>query len=235
MPESVDDRPTKAHEYVFLLSRSARYYYDRDAIAEAHTDRRTSKSGKNALRGQASLRPTDTDDSTDRWYAEGGRNARTVWSIATTPFKDAHFATFPPEIPRRAILAGTSLSTCAACGAPHQRVVESVRTLDGEPWEDAPAMRNADIAAPSTVQGVGHWRTATSRRTVEWAPTCACGTAETKPSLVLDPFAGSGTTGVVASGFGRSFVGFELNPRYAEMARGRIARDGAGLFAREAP
>ena len=75
MPESVTDRPTKAHEYVFLLTKSARYYYDAAAIAEPSID--------------------DT------------RNARTVWSITTQPYKGAHFATMPPELARRCILAGS--------------------------------------------------------------------------------------------------------------------------------
>ena len=75
MPESVTDRPTKAHEYVFLLTKSARYYYDAAAIAEPSID--------------------DT------------RNARTVWSITTQPYKGAHFATMPPELARRCIFAGS--------------------------------------------------------------------------------------------------------------------------------
>jgi site-specific DNA-methyltransferase (adenine-specific)/site-specific DNA-methyltransferase (cytosine-N4-specific) len=76
-PESVKDRPTRAHEYLFLFSKSEKYYYDFDAIIEPTTER------------------------------NGSKNRRTVWSINTTPFKDAHFAVFPPSLVQPCILAGS--------------------------------------------------------------------------------------------------------------------------------
>lgn len=102
MPESVRDRPTKAHEYVFLLTKSARYYYDADAIAEPATYPNgmngrgpvTSPHGQGFAAGRS-------DGSTD-----GTRNRRTVWEIATKPYPEAHFATFPPELPDLCIKAG---------------------------------------------------------------------------------------------------------------------------------
>ena len=123
MPESVTDRCTKAHEYLFLLSKSERYRFDAGAIAEPAADRAT-------------------------------RNCRSVWTIQTAPFRGAHFATFPPARVEPCILAGA---------------------------------------------GVG--------------------------DTVLDPFCGSGTTGLVALRHGRKFVGVELNPEYAEIARERIYSD----------
>jgi DNA modification methylase len=88
MPESVTDRPTKSHEYVFLLSKSARYYYDADAIREGDTAR--------------------ASGNKTRVIADGsGRNARSVWTITTKPYAEAHFATFPPELPERCIKAGS--------------------------------------------------------------------------------------------------------------------------------
>jgi DNA modification methylase len=86
MPESVTDRPTKAHEYLFLLTKSARYFYDADAIREGTGDGTTPRK----TNAEASL----------------SRNARSVWEIATQPYPDAHFATFPEELPRRCIAAG---------------------------------------------------------------------------------------------------------------------------------
>jgi DNA modification methylase len=147
MPESVTDRPTKAHEYIFLLSKASTYYYDADAIAEPHTGysrARTDEYNKHHAPGQS---------------AHGGlhrcrglnRNRRSVWNVATQPFPDAHFATFPPKLIEPCILAG-----------------------------------------------------------------CPVG------GTVLDPFTGSGTTGSVANAHGRNFVGIELNPKYAAMARKRI-------------
>ncbi|HEX9704484.1 MAG TPA: site-specific DNA-methyltransferase [Gemmatimonadales bacterium] len=115
MPESVRDRPTKAHEYVLLLSKAERYFYDADAIREPHAtpvERRGNKHGAMALRGQEAIRPRGnlehTDDPAARYYANGGRNARSVWEIATQPYPGAHFATYPERLAERCILAGSA-------------------------------------------------------------------------------------------------------------------------------
>jgi DNA modification methylase len=152
MPESVTDRPTKAHEYVFLLSKSARYYYDAKAIAEEA--QRPEGSGNTARKyGEDRDRPGSHIGASVPWAGDT-RNARTVWSIATQPFKGSHFATMPPELARRCILAGSKAG-----------------------------------------------------------------------DMVLDPFGGAGTTGLVADRLGRDATLIELNPAYAEMARQRIAGD----------
>ena len=106
MPESVTDRPTSAHEHIFLLTRSRRYYYDADAIGERSVtvgDTRHLRTDNTQEFGRGG------DDSRMRTGNPTGefRNARNVWSIATMPYKEAHFATFPPELPRRCILAGS--------------------------------------------------------------------------------------------------------------------------------
>jgi DNA modification methylase len=105
MPESVTDRPTKAHEYIFLLSKSARYYYDANAIAEPISEVRTGRShgpgqnlGLKAFRSEAGA-----------GFNVGAveRNRRSVWTVATTAYADAHFATFPPALVQPCILAGS--------------------------------------------------------------------------------------------------------------------------------
>ncbi len=122
MPESVTDRPTKSHEYVFLLTKSERYFYDADAIREPHT------SGENTANGLAARaeigdpngkrgNTKSMNDGKDRTKPPSrpvgyvghvnGRNARTVWEIATKPYQAAHFATFPPELASRCIKAGS--------------------------------------------------------------------------------------------------------------------------------
>jgi DNA modification methylase len=125
MPESVTDRPTKAHEYIFLLSKSARYFYDAEAIKEeakewtgqaATFKREGGKATQLHVPGQArvSHRPDRKQDQVHRRYTgfndryEQGpkRNKRTVWNINTKPFPEAHFAVFPPEIPEICIKAG---------------------------------------------------------------------------------------------------------------------------------
>jgi DNA modification methylase len=173
MPESVSDRPTKSHEYLFLLSKSSRYYYDADAIREplaektltTYGSRRRSR-GTDALGKIASsnwardvpvrkprMRPSGPSRAERVELELAGANKRTVWTIATQPNPEAHFATFPEKLVEPCVLAGSR--------------------PDG---------------------------------------------------IVLDPFCGTGTTGSVAVGHGRSFIGIELSPQYAGMARRRIER-----------
>ncbi len=203
MPESVRDRCTKAHEYLFLLSKSPRYYFDADAIAEPlglasvtrlsqnttdqiGSDRVPGKTngamkavGRRAAGNKTHKGQTAYEDGDDRMRTKAGlvsfadrerakvgagdligtRNKRSVWTVATQPFGEAHFATFPPALIEPCILAG-----CPADGT------------------------------------------------------------------VLDPFGGAGTTGLVADRLGRDAILIELNPAYADIAQKRICGD-AGLFA----
>ena len=101
MPESVTDRPTKAHEYIFLLSKRARYYYDADAIREPHEHHRRDSWDRRD-------RAVSKDDQTDARMGNhpDGRNKRSVWTVATKPYREAHFATFPPDLIKPCILAG---------------------------------------------------------------------------------------------------------------------------------
>lgn len=160
MPESVTDRCTKAHEYIFLLSKSPKYFYDDKAIREPNADpKRTNyKPGKRAYaEGNTTQLPGSRTRRNDGFqaYADGkipnGRNKRSVWTVTTKPFRGAHFATFPPQLIEPCILAGS------------------------------------------------------------------------KPGdTILDPFFGAGTTGLVAQRHNRNWIGCELNPEYAEIARKRL-------------
>jgi DNA modification methylase len=108
MPESVHDRPTRSHEYLFLMTKSDSYHYDADAIREPLADprRRGRAAGKNAMRGQALLRPRGNGLSPSRYANPLGRNKRSVWTIAPTPFRGAHFATYPTRLVEPCIRAG---------------------------------------------------------------------------------------------------------------------------------
>ena len=136
MPESVTDRPTKAHEYIFLLTKSAKYYYDADAIKESSitnenrpdgivrdriynydSKQKILRSQRNSFKRDNSSRPDELtpncklnshrhDRKEDTWNTNY-RNKRSVWTFPTKPYKEAHFATFPPELPRICILAGS--------------------------------------------------------------------------------------------------------------------------------
>jgi DNA modification methylase len=241
VPESIEDRPTKSHEYVFLLAKRAHYFYDLDAIREPHADERERRgnrngNGKSAMRGQAELRPRGNLLSPERFRHPHGRNRRTVWSLATRPYHGAHFATFPEDLAEVPILAGSSArGCCPACGAPWRREVR----IEGAATQDARATRGeADSArafgaAPQGFAYRGaHTLPPRTRTTTGWRPGCACDAGAPVPCTVLDPFAGSGTTGAVALRHGRNAVLCELNPAYAPLIERRVAAASAqlGLF-----
>ena len=107
MPESVKDRPTKSHEYLFLLAKSEKYYYDTEAIKEpCKYDNSWSASDTKTAVGQGG-KHGKTSISKKRWEGNGKKNKRTVWSIPTKPFKGAHYAVFPPDLIEPCILAGS--------------------------------------------------------------------------------------------------------------------------------
>tara|TARA_R100001082_G_scaffold75567_1_gene43777 strand:+ start:1399 stop:2337 length:939 start_codon:yes stop_codon:yes gene_type:complete len=158
MPEPVKDRPTKSHEYIFLLTKSAKYYYDAEAIKENGEY----PAGTKAAKGSAKRYSTDLVNSRPPEYKvyDGLRNKRSVWKITTKPYKEAHFATFPEELPEICIKAGTQ-----------------------------------------------------------------------KGDVVLDIFAGSGTTLRVASKLGRKGIGIELNPEYIKILKKRCKIESMSLEA----
>lgn len=175
--------------------------------------------------------PMERDSRGNEPNLTGTRNIRDVWTIATAPFPEAHFATFPSELPERCIKAGTSeRGCCPGCGAPWVRVVETRR--QGASWINPKTAK--EITTGPIGGGVGANRlgpgVTDQRTTTGWSPTCSCPPAVPVPCTVLDPFLGAGTTALVADRLGRDCVGIELNPEYAAMARRRIEAD-AGLFA----
>ncbi len=234
MPESVSDRPTKAHSYVFLLTKRSRYYYDADAIREPHTqlafvaqvERQRAREAAAAEERKAAHMDSPAEGvqrfgstTADRHLNPAGRNARSVWNIATEPTPFAHFATFPQELVRRCILAGTGeRGACPACGAPWARQVDATPSTNGRAGGDANWFKAQD-ANPSNRAGGFYDAT---RTTTGWAPTCTCDAGNPVPQTVCDPFMGSGTTALVARSLGRHAIGSELNADYLAIARKRL-------------
>ena len=223
MPESVTDRPTKAHEYVFLLTKSPRYYYDADAIREAKAestvrDQRTNDNGQRRERGYPGA---NSNGGTLLGGNQGGRNRRTVWEIATQPYPEAHFATYPEKLVEPCILAGTSeKGVCAICGKPWEWVVETSGGTIGQAWHD----HTDDLARGNRDNSNGKAKDGTYKCEHKgWQPTCGCN-ADTAPATVLDPFAGSGTTLGVAQRLGRRAIGTDLSAEYLDLAAKRLGR-----------
>jgi len=223
MPESVTDRCTKAHEYIFLLTKSQKYFYDREAIRE---DPKPGNDGTIRAIARDRSGPVNIGNGAhmvERVYKEiKGANKRSVWTVATKPFKEAHFATFPPDLIKPCILAGTSPRACEICGAPWERVVERKRFKRNEfPPSDPRYRPNVYQGAYDGINGKGD-AGYTETKTIGWQPTCTCQNEGKGRCIVLDPFMGSGTTGMVAAMHQRNFIGFELNPEYCKMAEKRI-------------
>ena len=228
MPESVTDRPTKSHEYVFLLTKRPRYFYDADAIREPYAEStfKRAKSVNNAAarkdNGTAINQRGLTAEQQTKAYSKvtetGGRNKRSVWHIATQSFSEAHFATFPEALVEPCIKAGTSArGACPECGAPWRRVVEKGGGTTGASWHDhSNDLVRGQVAPPSATFRDYY------RRDIGWQPSCTCGTEETVPCVVLDPFGGSGTVAKVARDLGRSSILIEINPEYVQIAKKRL-------------
>jgi hypothetical protein len=148
-----------------------------------------------------------------------GRNRRTVWEIPTEPLPEAHFATYPQALVLPCIQAGTSEhGVCSECGAPWRRVVEREPVSDAAKAQfEAGRQRNSDETGRS--DGYTAYKPHQERAVLatRWESTCKH-EAPLARAVILDPFMGSGTTGLVAYNAGRDFVGIELNPAYASFA-----------------
>ncbi len=238
MPESVTDRCTKAHEYVFLMSKSDRYFYDAEAVKEPCAEATAARRGRddrrektgwdtayhgNPPRGLAGNGKAGRKGEQPKEY-DGMRNKRSVWTVSLKPYKGAHFATFPAELIRPCIRAGTShAGCCPKCGAQWKRIVERVPgTSNPCPKTAASHAHRGDHGEPGTVGKSGD-RTDCHTKTLGWKASCACG-LEAVPCTVLDPFGGSGTTGQVASEEGRNALLIELNPEYRALINERISK-----------
>lgn len=176
MPESVTDRPTRSHEHVFLLTKSARYFYDAEAVKEQSTGqngtaanfKRETKDGGRTETGKAATQHRLDREPT---FDNGSRNQRDVWLLGPEPYAAAHFATFPTEIPRRAILAGTSeRGCCPACGAPWERIIENSGTGPQRQSRKNEQVRLTRFAG----QAWEKWKAENPNVTTGWAPTCRC-------------------------------------------------------------
>ena len=207
------------HELIISRPGGCSYYYDAEAVRESGAEPARQRNDRIAGANGETVRHSPGG----MMQASGTRNLRNVWAINPQPFREAHFATFPMALVEPCVKAGTSQKgQCAACGTPWRRVVgpATIKTTNspavGSKYSSSDqagslsgsraAYRAAGVEGPPPRQITG------------WSPSCECHAGDPVPQTVLDPFAGSGTTGIVAARHGREFVGIELNPEYATMA-----------------
>jgi site-specific DNA-methyltransferase (cytosine-N4-specific) len=214
MPESVVDRPSSSHEHVFLLAKSGRYFYDLDAVRQPQKGLPTLWDDGGAVEGES--------------IAEG-RQLLDVWWIVpqSRPEVQSHFATFPFELARRCISLSTSeRGACPECGAPWRRIVVLVGETTGRHYKQAAVAEARGIVGRGGTMILGGTVEAAKRVTKGWEPTCKHPQEDTPVGcVVLDPFAGSGTAGIIATRMWRSFVGIDLKPEYVALARRLIRED----------
>jgi DNA modification methylase len=229
MPESVTDRPTSATEKVFLLTKSPRYFYDAEAVKE---EAEYGGEQLGIVRGQKrrayamGLEPTGNQRPGADATINGKRNMRNWWLLGPEPFPEAHFAVFPSEIPRRAILAGTSArGVCPKCGAPWERMIARRSSYDGKRASQTVYTGSAYDHPQSAPRGPKSDFGECEAQTIGWRQVCSCEAGDPVPATVLDCFFGAGTTALVADQLRRNCIGIELNAAYAEMAERRVRED----------
>ena len=218
-PSSAIDRPTVSHEYIFLLTKKSRYFYDREAVKEKTT-------GNAHQRGTKLDTPRERSVVGHKGFQKSKnkivlmRNARTVWKIPNQALKNyPHYAAFPEAIPARCIKAGSSeKGCCSECGTPLKRVIAeevagSIKASDG--WDSKPG---AHGTIHREGREAGKMRDLFITKTTGWKPGCDCG-AGVIPCTVLDPYSGTARTGQAALKLGRNYIGIELHPKHAAYSR----------------
>lgn len=222
MPTSVTDRFTVDFEKIFFFVKNKRYYFEQQL--DKFADERMGNPGGGHNSKFAEERPDMARLLKEGWNADGkilGRNKRCVWDICPKPFKDAHFAVFPPELVETPLKAGCPDNICKKCGKPREKIYELGEVLSKGGSDNAKMAQNKDsyMGAETKCKGIE------AREHISKGLTdCGCN-AGFEPGVVLDPFLGSGTTAMVAKYLGRRFIGIDLNEKYLQIAKKRVAQD----------
>ena len=266
MPESVTDRCTKSHEYIFLMSKSQKYYYDNEAIKEPISNSSIARlmqdvenqKGSDRVPGKTKgnmkacrpngvtrnrllnynskenfFRPKEKIEGfkkeSDIPLPDGKRNKRSVWTVNTHSYSEAHFATFPEELISPCIKAGCPKFICKKCGKAREpiRVAEKIPEfcktyLDGEKNDKKQC---GSLIGWVTNSKYEEWRK--NNPVIYELSDCGCN-AGWESGIVIDPFMGAGTTGLVSLKEDCNYVGIELNPEYIKIAEERIYEYRAG-------
>ena len=199
------------------LWRGHDYYWDAEAVRENHNSHYkttampdSKRFGGDAVVGNKAIRE-------ERIIETNGRNLRSVWTFATQPFPEAHFAVFPEKLPELCIKAATpGMGVCAKCGVPWDRITEHKNMVINKTDGYAKASGNRTATAGTMVSPA-------ETKTIGWKPTCKCKTTlPPVPATVLDPFMGAGTTLWAAKKLNRKSIGFDISGEYCELSKKRI-------------
>lgn len=224
MPESVTKRCTNSHESIFLFTKSKKYFFDYEAIKEP-----LKRPDKGQRKTPAVFGGRDKFSQTKEYSRlhsgnpylgtpDGKRNKRSVWTVPTVPYKNAHFAVFNVNLIDPCLKAGTSeKGVCSICGAQFERVTEKTGFTEHGGYRKRADAPGAEVSQSSV------FRTGliSTTRTVGWQPSCSCNSG-ISPAVVLDPFGGSGTVGQWCQWNNRNAVLIELNPEYEHLIEERI-------------
>lgn len=264
-------RPTRAHEYMFLFTKTNDYFCDQDAVREAnspatlerikygHNPRKKgggtfqesgyaykeggavdylAKYGQAAYTNPSGRNPRDVwtvanaDELSDLflWWLDQYNQTKDVWTINPQAFADTHYATFPERLIEPCVRVGTSQKGCCPeCGSPWARVVNMGDLIADDPIHSQKGNKyksRGGKAKPCVGYANFHYK----KTTLGWRATCDCGIKKTIPCIVLDPFAGSGTTCLVAKKLNRWYVGIEISKKYHRKAEKRLRRIRSSLF-----
>jgi len=219
MPESIKDRPTRAHEYLFLLAKHERYFYDQAAVAEPLSA--PSKFAGNRAQQVAATGGIISGGTSTHTHEITARNRRSVWCVPTQALRDEHYAPWPDALVEPCIRAGSSAQACEHCGAAWVRVVERESN-----WQErkAAGATAGNVGVSDTYQNGVHDKNMShdlkpkAVRVLGFQPACACeDNTGSAASVVLDMFAGSGTTLRVAERLQRNSIGIDLNADYLDI------------------
>lgn len=234
MPHPVKDRLNEEKEFIFHLTPEPQYWFDLDAIREPHKEAslnsdpsRFASAGK---QGHAMPQEDGSRESVgvkaDDALHPNGKNPGDIVEVPVRPFPNAHFAVYPPELCEMPIQATAPERVCVACGTPYIRESEVVEreVAGGSPAipEEEAAYNRKSGNHQGDYGDRGGFTQPTEREIGPWEQQCDCETDATEAGIVLDPFAGAGTTCLVAKDHGRRFIGLELNADYVAMAQKRV-------------
>lgn len=225
MPSWSLDRWTSSHEYIFFFTKEPTgSYFETQYEPFRSGDYAPGSVVSSVFGGSKKHRGYGSKAYSGKpWYPQteiGGRIVRDVWTFTTQPRRDAHFATFPDELPKRAILATCPEYICKKCGFMRQREYKRVEVATAAATAEDNDKDNNDTTTTTTADN-NKKRPKTIRVPTGKLTSCTCG-AGWRPGVVLDPFSGRGTTCIIARQLGRDSIGVDLNPEFCVIARNNL-------------